>query len=63
MRHIFFAILISFMSIDIYGQEQFELKSKIGLQNVSVNGVDYMVDSIGKKISIIDSLRKRVEIR
>tara|TARA_B100000780_G_scaffold259592_1_gene210754 strand:+ start:1942 stop:2616 length:675 start_codon:yes stop_codon:yes gene_type:complete len=39
------------MSIDIYGQEQFELKSKIGLQNVSVNGVDYMVDSIGKKIS------------
>ena len=51
MRQILFAILISFLAINIYGQAQFELKSKIGFQNVSVNGVDYKVDNVGIKIS------------
>lgn len=38
------------MTINSYGQKQFELKSKVGLQSISVNGIYYNIDSIGIRI-------------
>lgn len=65
MRQILLIVLIIFLTIHGFSQNRFNLKSNVGQQKISVNGIIYEIDSIAIKIPtnypVFDTLIFRTE--